>query len=75
MPNISRFKRNYFYYPRDRMVVEMTTTYQSVSNTTKLVSLNPAHVEVYSIQHYVINFVSDLREVGVFSVYSGFLYQ
>jgi hypothetical protein len=57
------------------MVVEITTTYQSVSNTTKLVSLNPAHGEVYSIQHYVINFVSDLREVGVFSVYSGFLYQ
>ena len=75
MPNISRFKRNYFYYRRDRMVVEITTTYQSVSNTTKLVSLNPAHGEVYSIQHYVINFVSDLREVGVFSVYSGFLYQ
>ena len=32
--------------------------------TTKVVSSNPAHVEVYFIQHYVIKFVSDLREVG-----------
>jgi hypothetical protein len=27
-------------------------------------SLNPAHGEVYLIQHYVITFVSDLRQVG-----------
>jgi hypothetical protein len=39
---------------------------QSVSITTKIVSLNPAHGEVYSIQHYVIKFVSDLRQVGGF---------
>ena len=31
---------------------------QSVPITTNIVSLNPAHGEVYSIQHYVINFVS-----------------
>jgi hypothetical protein len=31
--------------------------------TTKVVSLNPAHGEVYSIQQYVIKFVSDLRQV------------
>jgi hypothetical protein len=29
--------------------------------TTKVVSLNPVHGEMYSIQHYVIQFVSDLR--------------
>jgi len=29
-------------------------------------SLNPAHGEVYSIQYYVINFVSDLWQVGGF---------
>jgi len=28
--------------------------------TTNLVSLNLTHGEVYSIQHYVIKFVSDL---------------
>jgi hypothetical protein len=39
---------------------------QSVLFTTKVVSSNPAHGEVYSIQHYVIKFVSDLRQVGVF---------
>ena len=31
---------------RDRMVVELTTVY---------VSLDPAHGEVYSVQHYVIS--------------------
>ena len=39
---------------------------QSVSLTTKVVSSNPADGEVYSIQHYMIKFVSDLRQVGVF---------
>ena len=28
--------------------------------------LNPVHGEVYSIQHYVVKFVSDLRQVGGF---------
>ena len=39
---------------------------QSVPITTKVVSLNPTNDEVYSIQHYVIKFVSDLRQVGGF---------
>ena len=39
---------------------------QSVPITTKVVSLNPARGEVYSIQRYVIKFVSDLRKVGGF---------
>ena len=38
---------------------------QSVLITTKVVSSNPVHGEVYSI-HYVIKFVSDLRQVGGF---------
>ena len=42
---------------RDRMVVEITN---------KVVSLNPVHGKVYSIQHYVIKFVSNLRHVGGF---------
>jgi hypothetical protein len=45
---------------------------QSVSITTEAVSLNPVHAnhgEVYSIQHYVIKFVSDLLQVV------GFLHQ
>jgi hypothetical protein len=37
---------------------------QSVPITTKIVSSNPVHGEVYSMQHYVIKFVSDLRQVG-----------
>ena len=43
---------------------------QSVPITTKVVSLNPTHGEVYSIQHYVIKFVSDLRQVGGSPVFS-----
>jgi hypothetical protein len=39
---------------------------QSVLITTKVMSSNPANGEVYSIQHYVIKFVSDLRQVGGF---------
>jgi hypothetical protein len=39
---------------------------QSVPITTKVVSVNPVHGEVYSIQHYVIKFVSDLRQIGGF---------
>ena len=37
-----------------------------MSITTKVVSSNPVHGEVYSIQHYVIKLGSDLRQVGGF---------
>ena len=47
---------------------------QSVPITTK-VRLNPVHGEVYSIEHYVIKFVSDLRTVSGFLLYSGFPHQ
>ena len=39
---------------------------QSVPITTKVVSSNLIHGEVYLIQHYVIKFVSDLRQVSGF---------
>jgi hypothetical protein len=39
---------------------------QSVPITTNVVSSNPVHGEVYSIQHYVIKFVSDLQQVTDF---------
>ena len=34
--------------------------------TANAVSLNPAHGDEYSIQHYVIKFVGDLLHVGRF---------
>ena len=40
--------------------------------TTNVVSSNPAHGEVYSIQHYVIKIVSSAE---VFFGFSGFLHQ
>ena len=46
---------------RDGMIVGFIATMQSVPITTKVMSLNLVHEEVYSIQHYVIKFVSDLR--------------
>ena len=39
---------------------------QSVSITTKVVSSNPFHGKVYSIQQCVIKFVNYLRQVGGF---------
>ena len=35
---------------------------QSVPITTKVMSSNHAHGEVYCIQHYVMKFVSDLQQ-------------
>jgi hypothetical protein len=45
---------------------------QSVPITTKVVSSNPDHGKVYSIQQYVIKFVSNLRKVCVLPRYSCF---
>ena len=43
---------------------------QSVAIITNVVSSNPVHGEVYSIQLYVIKFVSDLRQVSGFLWFS-----
>ena len=61
---------------RDGIVVGFTTTCaKAVPITTKVVSLNPVHGKVYSIQHYVINLsVTCIRSV-VFSGYSSFFHQ
>ena len=50
---------------QDYMVVGFTVPIQSVPITTEDVSSNLAHSEVYSMQHYVIKFVSYLRQVDV----------
>ena len=56
------------------MVVIITTTYAINPYHHNVVNSNPAHEEVYSIQHYVIMLVSDLRQVGgLLWVLSGFL--
>jgi hypothetical protein len=47
-------------------MVDLYLPVQSVLITTKAVSLNPVHGEVYSTQHYVIKFVSDMQQVGGF---------
>ena len=42
----------------------------SVPITTTVVSSNPDHGEVYSIQHYVIKFVLDLRQIFFYPRYA-----
>ena len=51
---------------RDRMVVSFTTTYSISAYHHLFVRPNPAHGDVYSIQHYVIQFVRDIRQIGGF---------
>jgi hypothetical protein len=46
------------------MSLDLQLPVQSVPITTKVVSLNPVHCEVYWIKLYVIKFVSDLRQDG-----------
>ena len=50
---------------RDRILVGFTTT---CAITTKIVSLNPVHGDMYSIQYYVIKVTCD-RSVGFFWVH------
>ena len=50
-----------------RMVVGLQLPVQPEPITTKVVNSNPVYDEVYSIQYYVIKFVSYLRQSVVFS--------
>jgi hypothetical protein len=59
--NVYRHFQPYFSY----IVADSFMIFNYIINTN-IVSTNPAHEEVYSIQHYVIQFVSDLWQVGGF---------
>jgi len=49
------------------MIFGFTTTHAiNAYHYNKILSSHNVHGEVYPIQNYVIKFVSDLREVGVF---------
>ena len=48
------------------VVVDIQLSIQSVHITINIVSLNPAHDELYSIQHDMIKLFSDLRQVSGF---------
>ena len=53
---------------RDRIwQLDLQLPVQSVPITTKILCSNPLHGQAYSIQHYVIKVVSNLRQVGGFS--------
>jgi hypothetical protein len=50
--------------------LDLQLSVQSVPITTKVVSSNRTHGEVYSIQHHGIKFVGDFRQVGGFLRFS-----
>ena len=56
-------------------VVGTTTTYTIGAYHHQNCEFISCSGEVYSIQHYVIKFVSNLRQVSCFLRYSGFLHQ
>ena len=47
-------------------LLDLQLSVQSVPITITVVSSNPIHGEVYSIQNYVKKFVSELQQVGGF---------
>jgi hypothetical protein len=47
-------------------LLDLQLSVQSVPITITVVSSNPVHGEVYSIQNYVKKFVSELQQVGGF---------
>ena len=50
------------------ILLDLQLLVQSVPITTKVASSNPVYGEVYSIQDYVIKFVSDLWQIGGFLI-------
>jgi len=54
---------NYIIEDRGRRGRDRMVHVQSEPITTKVVSSIPVHHEVYSIQHYVMKFVSNFRQV------------
>jgi hypothetical protein len=58
---IVKFTKKYNFY-----LLDLQLPVQSVPITNNIVSSNPTHGEVYSIQHYLTKFVSDLRQVSDF---------
>jgi hypothetical protein len=59
------------YHPQYDQTLELTTlvligTSNLCNQCLSVVSSNPVHGELCSTQHYVIKFVSDLRQVGGF---------
>ena len=68
---LQKFILFYFFYLEAVVVViawqlHLQLPVQWVPITIKVVSSNPTYGEVFSIQHYMKRFVSDLRQVGGF---------
>ena len=71
--SILTFKAMFVYYNIEGVVVfvivwklDLQLHVLSIPITTIVVSSNPTHGEMYSIQFFAINFVSDWQHVGGF---------
>jgi hypothetical protein len=74
MPMIGRFKYIiclfwFMFHSLRGLWLDLQLPVQSVPITTEVVSSNPAHGEVYSIQHYVIKLYCTIKPVGLYSLY------
>jgi hypothetical protein len=56
---------SFFFFLQNKIGPFLKKVFVSMT-TYAIMSSNPVPSEVYSIQHYVIKFVSDLRQVGGF---------
>ena len=72
MNKYAHVRENIFF---GRMTKHKNTHYLYIVSINYVVSSNPAHSEGYPIQHCVIKFVGDLRQVDGLSGYSGLLHQ
>ena len=70
---LANLGRNLLFHYYFFFLMDLQLTMQSVPITTLVVSSNHNHGDAYSIHHYVI--ASDLRQIGGFSGFSGFLHQ
>ena len=68
-------KKTFSFDAKQQSINQTKLTVELVPTTTNVVSLNHTYGDVYSMQHYWIKFVSDLRQVGGVLGYSGFLHQ
>jgi hypothetical protein len=69
------WSRNFFEAPRERSSSASPKVRSSLLFSIGLFHYFSGYDEVYSMQHYVIKFISDLLQICGFSWYYGFLHQ
>jgi len=65
------FSENSIFNCNIKVIVQLFTSYSLWSTPhhewdSNIVTFNPAHGKMYSIQHYVMKLISDLQQIGGF---------